>query len=207
MKLNEFVTEWKNGQINDAQMAIAFFVYKFSFEYNNPKLDIFLESHSPLEALNNFQFKKVKGKVLECLKNWLGGYWKLKLVTKILTPLEVLEFQAKGIRPVSMLLDTDKPILHRKNPLDFFIHDLEHGYMFFHDQKLYTQQTQFFRNVLSSLETPIWDQLLEDQYFREKFNYLVSDMNSHIDHYRAYLNSIIPRDYEINTNFLFTNVS
>jgi hypothetical protein len=184
------LTLWKNGQIADAEMALIFFLYAYKIEH--PKTNY--KSHEP-EILSKFQFKKIKEKALISLKEWLHGHWRLKLVDRILSPYEVLAYQAEGIRPVTMLVDEmERPVLHRKNALDFFCHDLEHGYMFFHDSELSEMQKVFFDRVKETLDSGLWDKYLEDKEKRKNFYYLISDMNTHKEHYKAYLNSFIPKD-------------
>ena len=133
--------QWCHRELSDSEMAICFFTHRFAIQNLHKKLANFLLEDDPCKSLSKFQFKKVKAKVLDCLLNWSGGRWNLVLGQKVYTPYEVLEFQSKGIRPVSMLFDKKYgPIRHRKDSLDFFIHDLEHGYMFFHDQQFQTSQ-------------------------------------------------------------------
>ncbi len=181
---------WKKGQIADAQMALIFFLYAYKVEH--PKTIYKSQGH---EILKQFQFKKIKEKAICSLKEWLAGNWRLKLVDKILSPYEVLAYQAEGIRPVTMLVqELDLPVLHRKNSLDFFCHDLEHGYMYFFDQALYEMQQDFFDRVKETLDSGLWDRYLEDKEKRKNFYYLISDMNTHKEHYKAYLNSFIPKE-------------
>lgn len=191
-QLNEAFTLWKNAQLDDSNMAVIYFTHRFALDFKNAKLSKALLGDSPRLILEKFQFKKIKGKAIECLKRWHDGEWNLVLSEKIFTPFEVLDYQVQGIRPVTMKMNRfEDPILHRKSSLDFFVHDLEHGYMFFHDENLKNMQIRFFKDIKESLDRGEWNERLKDADFREKFHYLISDMNTHEEHYRAYLQAII----------------
>ncbi|TNF32072.1 MAG: hypothetical protein EP319_00435 [Deltaproteobacteria bacterium] len=191
-QLNEAFTLWKNAQLDDSNMAVIYFTHRFALDFKNAKLSKALLEDSPRLILEKFQFKKIKGKAIECLKRWHDGEWNLVLSEKIFTPFEVLDYQVQGIRPVTMKMNRfEDPILHRKSSLDFFVHDLEHGYMFFHDENLKNMQIRFFKDIKESLDRGEWNERLKDADFREKFHYLISDMNTHEEHYRAYLQAII----------------
>jgi hypothetical protein len=191
-QLNEAFTSWKKAQLDDSNMAVIYFTHRFALDFKNAKISKALLEDSPRLILEKFQFKKIKGKAIECLKRWHDGEWNLVLSEKIFTPFEVLDYQVQGIRPVTMKMKRfEDPILHRKSSLDFFVHDLEHGYMFFHDENLKNMQIRFFKDIKDSLDRGEWNERLKDADFREKFHYLISDMNTHEEHYKAYLQAII----------------
>lgn len=197
IELNSYFQSWQSGRISDAEMAVRFFLFNHEAKYPNKKLKQALVDQVELESvLNHFVFKKVKAKALIALKKWFAGEWNFKLVSKILSPYEVLALQAQGIRPVTIKLQENfAPILHKEDCLEFFIHDLEHGHMFFFDEELKTMQINFFRNVEASFSTRIWDKYLGDKSFEERLFYLISDMNTHEEHYRSYLHAMLePQD-------------
>jgi len=195
---------WKAGDISDSQMAMVYFIHRFAIDNEDKKLKKLIRDIPYEQILEKYQFKKIKGKAITCLQKWISGEWNLTLSERIFTPYEVLNFQARGIRPVTMRFnDTTSPVMHRKNSLDFFVHDLEHGYMFFHDEYLKQMQKTFFHRIESSLETDLWKNRLQDKEFREKFYYMISDMNSHREHYKAYLRSILPVGVFSQYEFLF----
>lgn len=187
------INKWKSGELSDAYMAAYFFIHYHQKKYPNKKLMRAIDQSIDVQViLNQFVFKKVRPKALIALKKWLSGEWDFKLVTKILTPYEVLAYQANGVRPVTMKIQNEfSPILHKEDCLEFFIHDLEHGYMFFFDEELKTMQLDFFKNIEASFETKIWDKYLGDSRFEERLFYLISDMNTHKEHYRSYLYAMI----------------
>lgn len=186
-------------------IALEFFITFHLKKYPNSKLQKYIDEcgiHPNL--LDLFVFKKVKSKALISLKNLVNNNWNFELLDYIPTPIEVLAFQAKGIRPVTLIYQKElKPILTREDCLEFFLHDLEHGHMFFFDEELKHMQINFFKKVHASLQTPIWNSYLENHAFKEKFHYLISDMNSHKEHYRQYLNSILPIAETSKFDFLF----
>lgn len=179
---------------NEAEFAVEFFVKNHLKKYPSIRLERFLaEGNSYGDALYTFRFKKIKEKAIIALKRWYEGEWNFALVDRVLTPYEVLNYQAKGIRPVSLIpQEIFSEIIHKEDCLEFFVHDLEHGYMFFHDENLKNMQIQFFKNVQASLETDLWKNIIKDKKQKERFYYLISDMNTHLEHYKAYLFAMIP---------------
>lgn len=204
-KIQKIFNTWESGAISDSHLALSFFLHYHLLKYPNKKLQSdFDQDHDIFTLFQKYSFKKVKGKALVSLDNWIKGEWDFKLLDYIPTPYEVLSFQAQGIRPVTLKLQESlTPILNREDCLEFFLHDLEHGYMFFFDDELKEMQIRFFKNVEKSHENKFWDKYLENGDFKEKFYYLISDMNSHQEHYRQYLGSILPvREIE-KCSFLF----
>ncbi|MFG1500972.1 hypothetical protein ABMA70_12260 [Halobacteriovorax sp. XZX-3] len=183
--------------MSQASSALLFFLVNHERKYPNRKLAAAIEAASThedyLSILKTFNFKKVKGKALNALMHWGNNQWEFELLDYIPSPYEVLKFQAQGIRPVTLIEQENfKPILMREDCLEFFLHDLEHGHMFFHNEELKKMQINFFKKVEDSLERGEWKPYLKCREFKEKFFYLISDMNSHIEHYRHYLNSMLP---------------
>lgn len=204
IKLKHNYSLWEKDQLTDAEYALRFFIIYHSIKYPNKKLDLYLENEKYIEAFRELKFKKVKSKAIESLSHWIDGTWNFALLDYIPTPLEVLNYQARGIRPVTAIMQRNlKPILSREDCLEFLIHDLEHGYMFFNDVELKNMQIDFFSKIEKSLQTEIWTPYLKDLYFKEKFEYLISDMNSHKEHYKQYLHSIIPHNKRSDFDFLF----
>lgn len=193
-KFEGFLLSWRAGEISDGQMALSFFLMSHAEKFPRRSLNEYLEQNSEwgLEALEKFQFKKIKSKTCECLKQWVLGNWNLKLIEFIPTPEQVLSYQAQGIRPVTMKAQQrSRAILHREDALDFFCHDLEHGYMFFYDDHLRASQQKIFQNIERSMQEGLWTEQRQNAEFEERFVYLISDMNSHPEHYKAYLNAML----------------
>lgn len=212
-RLQQIKQCWKNQQISDAQMALNFFVITHLEKYPRQALGQYLDNYFdhqlmiPLESdvLERFQFKKIKEKALTCLQQWVRGEWPLVLLENIPSAHQVLRLQAQGVRPVTMKVENrSESILHREDALDFFCHDLEHGHMYFYDRELNLSQQRFFQKILVSLEQGVWDEYRRSPEFEKKFVYLISDMNSHPEHYRAYLNSMIEPEKVGHFDYLFT---
>ncbi|EQC44789.1 hypothetical protein [Bacteriovorax sp. Seq25_V] len=205
MDINEIYTKWKAHEISDEAYALSFFLYFHQMKYPNSKLLNVLNERQPTyDDLTNFKFKKVKEKALIALKNWVNGSWNFKALDYIPTPYEVLAFQAQGIRPVTLKVQhVFNKILTREDCLEFFLHDLEHGHMFFFDEELKNMQINFFEKVHLSCQSSIWDEYLHDKEFKEKFYYLISDMNTHQEHYRQFLGAMLPREDVAKFDFLF----
>lgn len=203
----EKINRWRNKEISDSDIALYFFLSTHLKKYPNKNLERAIANNVSNDLLNSFTFKKVKDKALKSLVKLCNGTWNFIIIEKIPTPKEVLEYQAQGIRPVTMKFQEDfKPILMREDCLEFFLHDLEHGYMFFHDETLKNMQISFFKKVNNALSLGLFDKYLSNKNFLEKFDYLISDMNSHTEHYKHYLFSMLPREDISKFDFLFEEV-
>jgi hypothetical protein len=197
---------WKQGQLSDRQMAISFFLIVHSLKYDLKKRqEVLLHRLSEREdLLSSWQFKKVKGKALESLRSWGLGRYHFVLMDSMPTTREVLSFQAQGQRPVSLLIENlFEPKRHKEDAFEFFCHDLEHGAMFFQDFDLFCFQKDFFFKVQQSLSTDLWESYFSEEGFLERWAYWVSDMNTHPEHYKAYLHAIIDKSDHHKFQFLF----
>jgi len=209
LSIEDCYSDWKKGHISDQFMVYYFFVFYHEKKYPSKRLKDFLNQDQlkfeDLKGLiQNNKFKKVKQKAIDTLINWGKDRWKMILIDTIPLPHDVLNFQAEGKRPVTMIIqDEFTPILTRQDHLEFLIHDLEHGYMYFHDESLYDMQNLFFKKIEASLKTDIWKSYLKCNKFKDKFIYLISDMNTHTEHYKQYLFSMIPENEVDRFNFLF----
>lgn len=113
---------------------------------------------------------------------WKAGAYKLKLITSIPSPEEVLLMQSQGQRYVSMLIEPEQIrtfVDEGRDVLGFIIHDLIHADHFFADQNKAQAQIQFCQKLLIILDNPeIQNMLGSDAEFKTEFHYLMSDMNS-----------------------------
>lgn len=205
-RLQQHYQDWKSHLKSDHSFAISFFLIIHALKYDLKKRQAqLLEDDLNHEGLLlKWQFKKVKGKALESLKSWGQDQYDFILLDTMPTTREVLAYQAQGKRPVSILMeDLFSPKRHKSDSFEFFCHDLEHGAMFFQDVDLFRQQKAFFTNIERSLLTDLWTPYWEQQGFMEKWAYLVSDMNTHPEHYKAYLQAMIPAQEHQQFDFLF----
>ena len=78
-----------------------------------------------------------------------------------------------------------------RDPLSFLLHDLVHADKFFSKFLLSHDQVNYFIDLKARYQRGEFNELLKQQEFNKKFDYLISDMNSHPEHMKAYLNHII----------------
>ena len=102
--------------------------------------------------------------------------------------------QVEGTRPVTVLSEWPRlhdPVLAKPNAFAFMVHDLEHAWKFFHNPEMHLQQRDFFRLLFTALEYGSFDVYLSDPAFSAKFDYLISDMNTHTMHASQFLRAIL----------------
>lgn len=146
------------------------------------------------DSLLRYQFRCVTPTVPVTLRAWLQGRWALRLTERIPSPREVLAMQVGGERPVTLLAGYPRmlrPVLSKANGFDFFLHDLEHAYKFFGDPLLHAGQRGFFAAIAAALDRGCFTDCLADAEFSARFDYLVSDMNTHVVHSLQYLRAIL----------------
>lgn len=147
-----------------------------------------------IDRIERYHFLGVIPNASAALSAWLRGEWPLLLTERIPTPEEVLHMQAGGRRPVTVVADYPlllRPVLKKPNGFAFFVHDLEHAYKFFHDRNLHEGQRKFFGLILQAVRRGLFSPYLGDKVFAEKFDYLVSDMNTHVIHSLRFLGAIL----------------
>lgn len=147
-----------------------------------------------LHYLSRYHFLSVIPNVPVALCAWLRGEWALSLCDSIPAPVEVLRMQAQGRRPVTLIAAYPRlmrPVLNKPNALAFMIHDLAHAYKFFHDPLLHAGQKAFFVRLEKSLARGDFTRHLSDPVFAAKFDYLMSDMNTHVQHSLHYLRAVL----------------
>lgn len=141
---------------------------------------------------HEYTLRKVSCRVNYCLNGWLLQSWPLLVIDWIPSPWEMLEWQAQGIRCLTFPkqpLAQQQFLWEQKDLYHFLIHDLEHAYEFFHRPYQYQQQQHFFQSLLQRREElQAW--CLHTPEVKPKLHYLMSDMNSHVDHLKAYLHHL-----------------
>ena len=83
------------------------------------------------------------------------------------------------------------PVLTKPNAFAFMVHDLEHAWKFYHDPGMFRQQRELFRLLLTAEAEGRFDAYLVDPVFSTKFDYLISDMNTHPLHAAHFLRAIL----------------
>ncbi|QSA95542.1 hypothetical protein [Methylococcus sp. EFPC2] len=205
---------WRAGELSDAAYAGLYFLH-WQVELNGtrcaarkskqtPRPDIPLwlrqwqdaDDVSPRlsECLGQYQFLGVIPNVTAALCAWLRNDWPLRLCERIPSPREVLGMQTTGIRPVTIFSEFPRllqPMLGKPNAYAFMVHDLEHAWKFNHDPELHRGQVGFFLRLQDTVERGLATPYLDDATFADKFDYLMSDMNTHPVHSLQYLRAIL----------------
>lgn len=147
-----------------------------------------------IRYFERYQFLGVIPNVNIALVRWLQGRWPLVLCEHVPLPAEVLDFQARGMRPVTLICDAARallPVLRKPDAFAFMTHDLEHAYKFFHEARLHDLQRSFFAALQTAQQRNVFAPYMRDAEFRTRFEYLISDMNTHPVHSVQYLRAIL----------------
>jgi len=145
------------------------------------------------DALQHYQFFRTIPSATLALLGWLRDGWPLRLMTRIPSPREVLSQQARGQRVVT-LIDLPRaihPVLTKADGFEFLVHDLEHAWKFCHDPDQHHLQRRFFGCLEQALDSGLFDACLADPVFAERFDYLISDMNTHPVHGLVYCRAVL----------------
>lgn len=207
---------WRAGEIGDAAYAGLYFLHWQSATHGKrfasrrskqdprpteagwreatqtlagPELDDWLANYF---ARN--QFFGVIANVPDALSAWLRGAWRLRLYERIPSSREVLAMQVRGERPVTVLSAWPRmtlPVLGKSNAFAFMLHDLEHAWKFNADAELHRAQRAFFAVLHEAWAQGKFEDYLGEEVFAAKFDYLVSDMNTHVMHATQYLRAIL----------------
>jgi hypothetical protein len=159
-----------------------------------------LKLTAALDFLKTHTLRKVSLRVNRSLIAWSAGKYALEFTENVPTPMEVLEMQTQGKRIVTL----PREQANGKTPYEFVIHDLEHADRFFYCPTLHFSQVQFFSLLKNWIRADLFSNLLAQEDFAKKFNYLISDMNSHPAHMLQYLRHII-QESASTTNTPFPN--
>ncbi len=136
-----------------------------------------------------YHFRKVRKNVYHALHIWAQYPERAIFVTKIPSPLFVLEMQSLGKRPIGGFNNWQNrhlKIQDKENSLNFLLHDLEHLYHFIDDINLYTEQVGFFGWIKTLMKDhPLWKSKIHE------WHYLISDMTTHPAHSYAYFCALL----------------
>ncbi len=151
-----------------------------------------------LDWLEHYQFRGIADSIPVALVQWLRDAWPLVLCEDVPSPHNILRWQARGMRAVTVLTAyprSRQPVLNKSNAFTFFLHDLEHAYKFFYLPALHAGQCAFFAGLAAALDHGELAPYIVDAGFVEKLHYLMSDMNTHPEHSRQYLRAILIEFY------------
>lgn len=210
------IAQWRTGELDEASYAALYFLHwqsashgkRFASRRNkgDPRPDpvlwfneiASLDKRQVREYLlgyfQRYQFFGVVGNVSAALSAWLSMEWPLTLCEYIPSSSEVLNMQVRGTRPVTVLSAWPRmlqPVLSKPNAFAFMVHDLEHAWKFYHDADMHRQQQEFFQVLSASQAAGRFDAYLHDAVFSAKFDYLISDMNTHTMHAAQFLRAIL----------------
>lgn len=138
------------------------------------------------------RYRSLPDAALITLEKWQRGEINLQLLSHVPTPLEVLQAQARGERCVSALVTFDEILNFEQDGRDFLsflIHDLVHAQHFFVDPESSRLQIRFACEMLPIVKS----QAFENSPLKSEFEYLISDMNSHVIHLLKTLKSLCDR--------------
>lgn len=141
---------------------------------------------SLLEFLSCVRIKALPESVFRSLCALSTGHYPLILSTGVPTPAEILTMQLQGKRVLSYNEDHKtwpETLYNGRDFLGFVIHDLIHADHFFRESQHRNGQLGFYRFITSVLhDSEIQSLLNQHEKFKEGFEYIISDMNSHPVH-------------------------
>lgn len=164
-----------------------------------------IDTVSVYEFLSSVKIKAIPEKVFWSL-HFLSKNKNLFLIsTNTPSPYDLLKIQARGQRVITFeenFLLWNQLIYEHRDVLSFWLHDLVHAAEFFHDDDQKNHQIFFYRwiEVLSadsSLEHFLRN-FLNSESNRTRFEYLISDMNSHPLHLIKTFRAILDEDHAEN---------
>lgn len=188
--------DWETGQISDSQLS---FQIVLLYLERRVKKHPFLRMGKPLpnrtqskEFLEVVRFYGMPDTVRFALWKWHIGEWDIRLINYNPSSLEMLESQSRGYRYSTISWDhamEGSLVEDKRDAFEHLLHDLAHAYMFFREDYDFEGQKQFFSEMW--LDYPKYESVLEtNPVFRSKFDYCISDMNSHPAHLTSYWNAI-----------------
>lgn len=174
-------TEYEAGKIGDASLARRF-IRLFAAHRT--------QKTSP-------PFPGMPGMIDTILAAWQDNAVDLRLSPHPVSALAMLKAQAEGWRYVTVSFEhalAGQLIEGTRDAFEFALHDLGHAYAFFKADYNPPGQQAFFADLLTDL--PLLAPLAEsDTKFASDLEYGMSDMNSHPQHLRQYLQGVVVEAY------------
>jgi hypothetical protein len=149
------------------------------------------------DFLNAHRIKALPESCFRSLCYIRTGRYPLRLSSGVVSPFELLQIQFRGERIVSMDEDFSawpERLYSGRDYLGFVIHDLIHADHFFYEPQHRDGQLGFYKFVNSFINDESLAGLLTEKptaAFREGFEYIISDMNSHPLHLFQTLHSLL----------------
>ncbi|CAF0874690.1 unnamed protein product [Brachionus calyciflorus] len=216
---NQFLENY--NQIDHENQIKSKSIESLKFNFKNKNINLKLKNYkiqSLFDLVNCFSLHSVPHSARYTLVKWYSNKnnFNLKLfINQIPTSLEVLEMQAQSQRCVSLIADRiDCLVLNERDPLSFLLHDLVHAYKMFSNEYILKGQIGFYKSILKLVNIFKSDLNLmcgKDDKFKEEFDYLISDMNSHSKHlfyyFKACLINYFKRKFDLSDEKFLSNES
>ncbi len=194
--LLELKEKYQNQKLKEVEIAFEFFWNYYSLRNKkhlfNIKQNKISYQKNIFELLENIRFRNVPDSIRITFLNWSKNQWNIKLLDYSPTPYELLIFQSKGIRIVTIDWECalkGEFVFGIRDAFEHILHDLEHCYNFYREDYIHSEQTRIFGLLLQTYpEIQIF--LNKNIVFRKKWEYLISDMNSYPEHLRQYAKAI-----------------
>jgi hypothetical protein len=196
-KLKDLFKKFRESSLPEHKIAWDFFSIYYTNrnakKLYNTKAQKIDYNQDLINFLKSVRFYRVPDSIRITFINWMENRWKIVLLDYNPTAYEMLNYQANGIRIVT--IDWEAAIegifvFGIRDAFEHFLHDLEHSYNFFADSVEYEKQTKFFE-YLKNFYPEIEDLLKINPDFVQKWEYLVSDMNTHHQHLKHYTKAFL----------------
>lgn len=146
------------------------------------------------DFLKQIRFRGIPDSARQALLQWLEKKYPLHLFLYIPTVDEVFNMQKWGGRCVSFFM-LSKDIIqlhHERDVISFIVHDLIHANEFYSNQERAHQQIGFYQWLDEIKDFPeIKNLISKSNGFKERWEYLLSDMNSYCGHLLKTLHAAI----------------
>lgn len=152
---------------------------------SNLAIPFSLQNFNLFQVINEVYIKAIPETALRALTFFTNQTYPLEIVQYVPTPQELLTFQLQGKRIISFNENIDSwthTLYHGRDFLSFIIHDLIHADHFFSNPNHRAGQLGFYRCIQAILEQTTLLNFLKNAVFKEAFEYIISDMNSHPIH-------------------------
>ncbi len=135
--------------------------------------------------LRHNRFRGIPDSARRALLEWLEQKYPLTLLFYVPTVAEVFSLQKQGGRCVSFFQNASEicKLHHDRDVISFIVHDLIHAHEFYSDPKRAVQQIGFYHWLDNIASNPKIQVLInQSSSFQERWEYVLSDMNSYCGH-------------------------
>lgn len=146
------------------------------------------------DFLNNYRIKALPESAARTLCCFAAGLYPLQIITGEMEPEELLKLQISGRRVVALNENFERwpfETYAKRDFLGFVIHDLIHADHFLKSPEHRNGQLGFYRFIENILRSAATVRLLQNESFKNGFDYIISDMNAHPLHLFKTLHSLL----------------